>query len=431
MRSILATFVLFLLACCSTARAERAVFTLLETVSVDALNHILDEERTVFLQSQKPGPGYVMPAIATATNPVEIYSVRYESRIPELGDRKVEATGLVAVPVVANRASLPLISYQHGTVFGKYEVPSFSFRRTNPGGHPHYDGAYETRQMVGQFAGDGYVLMAADYFGMGGSAGMPEAFFVKASAQQANYDLYKDVVKFLETKGIAPRRLFLGGWSLGGLNTMGFLQRLEQERVQVTAAFTASSPNDPFAALNGFLYSPRPGVDAPWLDTILALSVFAYEHYYQEKDLARSVLNPRHYDDLRSIYERSYADPEQFGGMLERLASTPLIEFLREEYRDPAYFANSAYGRRLAAAETFRQQFKSPVRMFCGTTDEAVRESVGAVARDYQRVLLGGTPDARNPIEVEPVEGGNHRLTFIAAVPVAKAWMDSLKDGAK
>jgi hypothetical protein len=421
-----------LLASGTIAFADNAVFTLLKTVPVAELDRILDEERAEFIRSQKPGAGYVLPPVSKATNPVEVYTVRYESRVPELGDRKIVATGLLAVPVVAGRTGFPLISYQHGTVYGKYEVPSFSFQKENPTGHPHYDGAYETRHMVAQFAGNGYLLMAADYFGMGGGADEPEAFFVKASAQQANYDLYRDVSKFLETKGIAARRLFLGGWSLGGLTTTGFLERLEQEGVGVTAAFTASAPNDPFASLNGFLFHPQPGVDAPWLETIVALSAFAYEHYHSEKDLARSMLNPRHYDELRSLYERSYGGPEKLGTMLTKLADTPLLDFFRDEYRDPAYFAKSAYGKRLAAAETYRQQFKAPLRMFCGTDDEAVREPVGRLASFYQGVLIG-VPEAslENPVQVDRVPGGNHRLTFIAAAAAAKPWMDGLAGAAK
>ena len=159
--------VLWLMVLAATARAENASFTLLRTASVEELDRILDAERTVFLQAQKPGPGYVLPAPSKARNAVELYTVRYESKVPERGAEKVVVTGLVALPVVADRAALPLVAYQHGTVFGKYEVPSFSFQRTSPGRHPHYDGAYETRHMVAQFAGNGYALVAADYFGMG------------------------------------------------------------------------------------------------------------------------------------------------------------------------------------------------------------------------------------------------------------------------
>ena len=48
-----------------------------------------------------------------------------------------------------------MISYQHGTVYGKQEVPSFP------------DQSPETQLMIAQFAGQGYIVIGADYFGMG------------------------------------------------------------------------------------------------------------------------------------------------------------------------------------------------------------------------------------------------------------------------
>ena len=42
--------------------------------------------------------------------------------------------------------------------------------------------------MIAQFAGQGYVLLAADYFGMGLSD-EPEGYIVKDSHQQATFDM--------------------------------------------------------------------------------------------------------------------------------------------------------------------------------------------------------------------------------------------------
>ncbi len=67
----------------------------------------------------------------------------------------LQVSGLLALPKPTNVSSVALIAYQHGTVWGKYEVPSYAFRTTNPGGYPRYDAAYETRYMVGLFAGNG------------------------------------------------------------------------------------------------------------------------------------------------------------------------------------------------------------------------------------------------------------------------------------
>ena len=426
MRSLLS--LVFILLFSGSAFAERAVFTLLKTIKAAELTRILDEERTAFLGTHEAHPDYALPPRSTASNDVELYAVRYDSVIPELGNRKITASGLLVLPVLPDRSRLPSIIYEHGTVFGKYEVPSYSFKDKNPTAHPHYDGAYETRYMVGLFAGNGYAVMAADYFGMGDGADSPEAYFVKASTQQASYDFYLDALEFMKSKRIAASHLFVGGWSQGGLNATGLLEKLEREKVVVAGTFTASSPSDPFAALNGLMYHPRHGLDAVWLNTIVALSVFSFENYHDEKDLAKSVIAPDAYDKLRSMYDRSYGGPEGLMALLGTFGDRPLLGYFRDEYRDPAYFAASRYGQLLAEAETYRQLFKSPVRAFYGTQDEVVKEPIGQLSATYQSIMIGNEADpSQSTVVAEPVPGADHRRTFITAAPTAKAWMDTLR----
>ena len=411
-----------------SAHAANAHFAFLKTVSALELNAVLNEERESFLKASPPDKSYARPKVSRARHDVDLYTVAYDAMVPEQGGRKVRASGLLALPKVSAGTPLSLMSYQHGTVFGKYEVPSYAFQKTNPSGHPHYDGAYETRYMVALFAGQGMAVMAADYFGMGGDAQNNEAYFVKESAQQANFDLYLDVQQFLQGKGLGPSRLFLGGWSLGGLNTTGFLQKLESEGVKVTAAFTASAPSDPFAALNGLMYYPREGVDAPWLNTILALSVFSFENYHNQPGLAQSVLNPSYYDVLQSVYTRSYGAPAKLLAMFQTLGIQPLLNYFRPEFKDPSHFANSKYGELLRRSQTYQQTFKAPLRMYYGSKDEAIKEPIGTLASDYQKILVGNPAEnGKSLVQARRVEAANHRATFITAAPEALAWMRQIK----
>lgn len=411
----------------TSAFAENAVFTYLKTVTAAELTRMLNEERAGFIAAQKAGEGYVLPPVSTAANDVELYAVRYQSQVPEKGGKPITATGLLALPVVADRAKLPLIAYEHGTVFGKYEVPSFAFLPTNPSDYPHYEGSYETRYMTGLFAGNGYALMAADYFGMGGGAADPEAYFVKDSTQQASADLYRDVMAFLETKGISRTELFIGGWSQGGLNATGLQERLEADGIALTAAFTASAPSDPYAALSGLMFYPRP-IDATWINTILALTTFAFENYYGPQDLAIQTLDPAVYADMKAIYARSYKGQEGLKQILERLGNRKLVDYMRPELRDPVRFATSPYGQLLARTETYRQSFRAPLRMYYGSADEVVKPMIGQLGAIYQAILIGNLDQqAENKISAIEVKGGTHRLTFISAAPAAKSWMDSLR----
>jgi pimeloyl-ACP methyl ester carboxylesterase len=425
MKLIIACFLLIVSS--GAALAEGAVFTYLKTVTAAELDRMLDTERARFLSTNPAAEDYVLPPVAKAANDVELYTVSYHSVIPEQADRKIMASGLLVIPVLPEKRNVPAIIYTHGTVFGKYEVPSYAFRDKNPSGYPHYDGAYETRYMAALFGGNGYAVIASDYFGMGDSAAEPESYFVKAATRQASYDLYLDAKAFLASRGIEPSHLFVGGWSQGGLNATGLAAKLEAENIPLTGSFTASSPSDPFVALNGLMYYPRPGLDAVWLNTIVALSVFAFENYHGETGLAASVLAPDVHDAMKSIYDRSYAGPDALTAMLEKFAGRPLLDYFRPEYRDPVYFAQSRYGQLLAQAETYRQMFKAPVKAFYGTRDEAIKEMVGRLPAAYQAALIGNADElTQNRVSAEKVVGADHRRTFISAAPISKAWMDGL-----
>jgi dienelactone hydrolase len=427
MRFLLAVFCL--VASYSSALAERATFTFLRTVTVAELNTILDAERTTFLRDATPGPGYELPPAPKATNAVDLFRVRYYSKSPDLGGKEIMASGLLALPKIADRSSIRLMSYQHGTVMGKYEVPSYAFARTNPTGQPHYLQAYETRYMTGLFAGNGYAVMAADYYGFGDGASFKEAYFIKNSTAQANYDLYLDVMKYLAANNIKPSKLMLGGWSQGGLNTTGFLQVLEAKGVKVDAVFTAASLNDPYANINPLLFHPREA-DARWMVLLLGLTTFSCENYLGPRGLAKAVIAKKYYNDMKRIYDRTYAGPLELLNILGRWQNVPFTEFLQPAYLDRSYLARSDYGKCLAAGETYRQAFKAPIRMYYGSHDQLIRPRVALLAHDYQQTITDvGTPGAIPSSQVEAfrVEGADHGLAFMSGSLAAKAWMDSLR----
>lgn len=376
----------------ATVIAPGVSYELIATWDVDRLNKILDTDTPAFTG--------VTADYAPATNAVSLYRVTYSSVVPEQNNRPITATGLVAVPEGAT-GTLPMVSYQHGTVYGKEEVPSF------PEQSP------ETQLMIALFAGQGYVVIGADYFGMGDTK-EPEGYAVKASHQQACFDMLETAGAVLADLKVETGPLFLAGWSQGGYVTMAFLETLEATGVPVTAAATASAPLDIFLALNGFLNFPRP-IDAAWVNSLFILSSFAYENYYAVPGLARSVINDAYYDMAKAAYDRTPVDATKI--------PTDLHELVRAEYFDPRFFAASAYGRLLAANQVFRWVIETPVRNYYGDTDEAISVGLGRLAMTYQQAMGAGND------KVEAISTGptSHRGTFGKAAAEWKTWFDTLK----
>ncbi|NPV24373.1 alpha/beta hydrolase family protein [Bradyrhizobium aeschynomenes] len=332
-----------------------------------------------------------------ARNAVRLYRVTYASVVPERGNKPISATGLLAVPEISD-TNLPMVSYQHGTVYGKQEVPSF------PEQSP------ETQLMIAQFAGQGYLVIGADYFGMGTSS-EPEGYMVKGSHQQATYDMLRASLAVLNDMHLTATRLSIAGWSQGGFVTMAYLEKLESAGVPVAAAATASAPVDVFVALNGFLSFPRSN-DASWVNSLFILSAFAFENYYAVPGLARSVISDSSYEVARKAYMREPFNVAE--------VPTDLHKLLKPEYFDAQYFAASAYGRLVAQTQAYRWIIKTPVRNYYGETDEAISTGLGRLAMTYQQAIGAGNT------KVEAVSTGptSHRGTFATAVPQWKAWFD-------
>ncbi|MDR3431205.1 MAG: prolyl oligopeptidase family serine peptidase [Rouxiella aceris] len=350
------------------------------------------------LTSDTPAFSGVDVKYTPARNAVKLYRVTYPSVIPEHGNKPTLTSGLLAIPDTTDK-SLPMVSYQHGTVYGKHQVPSF------PEESP------ETQLMIAQFAGQGYLLIGADYFGLGIS-GEPEGYMVKGSHQQATYDMINASRQVLAQMKLADTRLFLAGWSQGGFVTMALLEKLEGIGMKVQGTATASAPLDVFALLNGFLSFPRK-FDANWLNSIVILSSFAYENYYGIPGLAHSVLTDEYYDVAKKAYDRQPFNPADIPQDLHKL--------IRPEYFNAQYFANSAYGRLIASAQAYRWVIASPVHNYYGESDEAITIGVGKMAMTYAQSMGSGNT------QVEAISTGKttHRGTFATAVPLWKIWFDS------
>lgn len=357
----------------------------------DKLNKVLTDDTPKFFG--------VTVKYSAAKNAVKLYRVTYNSVVPERGNKPIVATGLIAIPDIAG-TSFPLVSYQHGTVYEKTQVPSFP------------DQSPETQLMLAQFAGQGYIVIGADYFGMGSSK-EPEGYMVKASHQQATYDMLMASRAVLAHMKLESPKLFIAGWSQGGFVTMAFLEKLEAAGVKVDAAVTASAPVDIFVALNGFLNFPRK-IDADWVNSLFILSSFSFENYYGVPGLARSLIADAYYDVARKAYLREPFNPAD--------VPTDLRKLLKPDYFNPQFFAESAYGKLVAQTTAYRWIVKSPTRNYYGETDEAISTGLGQLAATYQHAIGNGN----NQVQAVSTGATSHRGTYATAVPQWKTWFDGL-----
>lgn len=365
-------------------------YELIGRYDVDRLNTILTTELANFTPSPITYP--------EAGNAVKLYRVSYPSVIPEKGNKTTIAYGLVAIPDTGNK-EMPMVCYEHGTVYGQYEVPSYP------------EQSMETRLMIANFAGQGYILIAPDYFGMGSST-EKEGYVVKASMQQASLDMYYAAMAVLAHENISVTDKFVTGWSEGGFGAMAFLEKLEQVGIPIRAVSTASAPVDGIGLVNRILYEPRE-IDADWLTTMVILSAFSFEDYYNDPGLTRALFNPDQYEVAQKIYLKETVNESDF--------PTDFKKLIRPEYFDPRYLEASNYGRHLKDAETYRWLIQTPVRNYYGEADELLTIGQGQLPMFYQQGMGNDKVQAFSAGQT-----ATHRGTFVYSIAEQKKWFDSL-----
>jgi pimeloyl-ACP methyl ester carboxylesterase len=371
--------------------SQKVKYELIGTYDVARLNKILTKEI--------PEATGTTVMYTPARNNVKLYRVTYTSVIPEQHNRPAVTTGLIAVPETGAR-EMPMVSYQHGTVMGQYEVPSFPEK------------SFETRLMVAQFAGQGYVVIAADYIGLADSE-EKDSYIVMGTQQQDCFDMYEASREVLRHMNISTTNFFVTGWSQGGVVTMSFLERLENLKVPVTAAGTASAQCDGYVMTSVFLNFPRK-IDAYWVSAVYILTAFSFEEYYQVPGLAAGLFNPDQYDLARRVYMKDTTiTSKEFPSDLHKL--------IRKEYFDATYFKQSAYGQLISTMHPYRWVVSTPVKMYYGEIDECLTIGLARLPMEYQKAI------GNNKVEAYSAGAdATHRITYARAAAEWKKWFDEL-----
>ena len=354
-----------------------------ETYDLQKLNHILNEELEVFLLPSTMHLADFQGQLATPKYPVKLYRVTYPTVVPELGNLPTTASGLIAIPD-NGRDSMPIISYQHGTVTRKFECPS------NP------DSSAETRLMIAQFASQGYIVIAPDFIGLGISD-QPHADFIRRSAEQSCLDMLKAATQILKEQKIRQGPLFLHGWSQGGWATMTFLRKMESLNMKVKAAATACAAADFFALIDRWVNNPQPD-DQPGLSAVIANCICASEYYNSLPGLTASAVRPEYLQATRDFYLWNI-------DIMSFYTKTTVVirDFLQPQFMATGNVAGAPFWKILEQDQAYRWRCLTPLRMYYGEADKLIPVYLSTLPAEYQKQLGCGT-------------------TAISAGPIADHW---------
>jgi hypothetical protein len=368
-------------------------YQLIGKYSVERLNKILTGELAEFSSFPMTYPA--------AKNPVTLYKVIYNTVIPEDNNRPVQVSGLIAVPEV-DSTTLPVVSYQHGTVFSRYEVPS------------NIEQSMETRLIIARFAGQGYIVIAADYIGKGVSR-EPDSWLVKESTAQACLDMLLASRAICSDLKITPAELFLSGWSQGSFSTSAFLNRLEKIGIPVKAAAFASAPNDIYLCVSRWIHVSSK-LDVNWLVATAAMLVNAYENYYKLTGLTAAAVKPEYLQTVREFCGNRMTWEEA-----EKKLPAKVKDLFQEEFINQGSLVSNRFFQQLQLNSSYNWRFSTPTYFYYGAIDEVVTPYMVQLPVEYQRTL-----GAANAQAIFAGESANHRGTFVFAVNDQKKQFDEL-----
>ncbi|MFW6307715.1 MAG: alpha/beta hydrolase family protein [Campylobacterales bacterium] len=337
-------------------------------------------------------------------NGVKLYKVIYKTMIPEKNNQVTEASGLIAVPDVSlSGRTFPLVSWQHGTVYTKKEVPS------------QPKNSMETRLILANLGGNGYVVIGADYIGMGESS-ESNSYMVTGSSVQAMADMLNASKVVLKDLGVSTDKLFLSGWSQGAYNTQIFHRYLEQQGVSITATATASTPTSPWMLATRWIYKPTK-YDAQWILGTVAQLLNSYERYYGVDGLVEDALRPEYVEQARDFYDNklSWSDVSKSWPMYSK-------DFYKPEFAAKLALGENTFAKLLLKNQAYRWRSLTPSLYYWGASDEAIAPYIAKLPIDYQDTVGGAKAEA-----IYAGEKADHRGTFVFGVKDQKEWFDGFK----
>ena len=334
---------------------------------------------------------------------VSIYKLTYHT--VDVAGNPTVASGALYVPR-SDADSLPLISYQHGTIMNRDQVPSN--RAEDPPGL--------------FFSGYGYIVAMPDYLGLGDNPGLHPYLHWESEAT-ASIDMVRAAREFLlDSLGIKDDALFLAGYSQGGHATMAMHRYVHLNQLDEEFSIEASAPMSGPYALSGpqfeYIFSKDSTYSGSYfIPYIIASYQLVYGNLYT--DYSQYYDPP--YDSIFAAWEASgiFFDNYPIDSFPENFYVFMQDSVLDHVFEDPSHPLNED----LRENDLYDWAPKEPVRMlYCGMDLTVSPEN--AIFTQEQMNLLG----AADVLSVNVNPDYNHTTCAIPAFMYALEWFDGFSE---
>lgn len=334
-----------------------------------------------------------------AENGVATYRIVYNT-VDHTG-ATIQATGAVAVPL-KDSCYFPILSYAHGTVHRKIDVPG-------SGGSEIALGLN-----MGAF---GYLTVMPDYIGLGGSPGFHPYVHAETEAT-AIIDAIRATEEFCSNNNIMlNEQLFMTGYSQGGHATMAAHKMIQDQfstEFNVVANAPCSAPLSLDSIMAAPMLSPQPYDSPDYLPYVL----FSYDMVYDIYDSVQQVIKEPWATTLPPLFDGTHTGT-QINAAMPNVPSQILQDTFLTDFG-----TNPQNPMRIALKDNNLYDWTpvAPVHMWACEADELVFYTNSELALS--------TMTANGAADVELASAGanlDHVSCAIPALLSARGWFDTLK----
>ncbi|MCP4681084.1 MAG: alpha/beta fold hydrolase [Desulfobacterales bacterium] len=341
-----------------------------------------------------PGAGLLVQA----QYPISIYKIVYATVDPY--GNSTSASGILAAPY--NLQSLPLFSYQHGTVVLKDSVPSSG----------ESDGYFVAALM----AGNGYLAVAPDYLGLGDSSGLHTYMHAKSSAT-AVVDLMRAAKEWAADEEVELNgQTFLAGYSEGGFVTMAAAREIEMFHAG-EFTLTAVAPMAGPYSISGEMSQIILDGDSVTNPYYFPYTLLAGANVYGLGDEYGDLLASPYDTTILPLFDGQHSGSE-INAALSTVPRDMLSDDLLEVYGVDEY---APINLALRDNDLYRWTPETKMNLYHCTADNQVPFANSQIA--YDSFIANG---AGHHVELMPILFGGHAACAIPAIFVMKVWFDSL-----
>jgi pimeloyl-ACP methyl ester carboxylesterase len=357
------------------------------------------------LRAQKRGfplaPGLSLEDLFPSRCGADLYKVEYATT--DTSNQMVRVSGLMVIPTGSRRPA-PMLSYQHGTETDRTDVPS------NPANS-------EAQILSGVYGGSCYIVVAADYIGLGVNTGFHPYLHADTGAFTSADLIQAAMSRFNGLRVDWNNQLFLAGYSQGGHVTMALHRHLERSVIttpQVTASAPMAGPYD-LSNTSVVISLNNPSANTSLYGAYLIHSMNSIYSIFP---------------DLSAIMTPAVAAaiPGLFDGSKTSQAVREALPARPDGFLTPAFMGSitrsedTAFNRALRQNDVYEWAPRAPVRLYHGGADLDVPYDNAVIARDY--MMANGAAD----VQVVNVGAGlTHPTAYFPSMRAAYVWFESLR----